>query len=50
MVIFSAEEMKKLFLCKKRKKNFLCTFNDQFKQIFFVGWVLFSEKNQTNKM
>ena len=22
---------------KKEKKNFLCAFNDQFKQIFFVG-------------
>ena len=29
---------------KNEKKIFLCTFNDQFKQIFFVGGVIFTEK------
>ena len=32
---------------KKRKKKF-CTLNDQFKQIFFVGGFIFTEKNQKN--
>ena len=31
---------------KNEKKNFLCSYNDQFKQIFFVGGVIFNEKNQ----
>ena len=26
------------------QKNFLCTFNDQFKQFFFVGGVIYIEK------
>jgi hypothetical protein len=29
---------------KNKKTIFLCTFNDQFKQIFFVGGVIFTEK------
>ena len=29
---------------KRQKKNFLCTFKDQFKQIFLAGGVVFTEK------
>ena len=29
---------------KNEKKKFLCTFNDQFKKIFFDGGVIFTEK------
>ena len=28
----------------RKKKSFICTSNDQFKQIFFVGEVIFTEK------
>ncbi len=31
---------------KNEKKNFLCNFNDQFKQIFFVGGVIFTENSK----
>jgi len=33
-----------MVVVKNAKKNFLCTFNDQFEQIFFVGGVIFTEK------
>ena len=32
-----------------KKKNFLCTFNDQFKQIFFIGGVIFTKKNRLTR-
>ena len=34
---------------KTKKENFLCTFNDQFKQIFFVGGVIFTDKIKKNQ-
>ena len=56
IVIARGVNKKKFWYCPLGgggQKNFLCTFNDQFKQIFFVGGVIFNEKtkkNQTNKM